>query len=210
MFKLVDINKLFPNEWNSNEMNNFEREKLSNSLKKRGQLHPILVAKEKDKYKIIDGQHRWEELKKLGINEIKIEIKEINSKEELMLTSLDANLHGNNNEDKFVDIIEELQQTYDMDEILSTILYTENEINDLLNIEEDDLELNTVFNEFEDQEIDEIEEKVNIVKLKIELTQEEYELWLETLTKYEITNNKNINNKNILLELCKNYLDKNK
>jgi len=75
---VVDINKVFPNDYNPKlnfrdvPKNLEEFEKVKESIKQFGQVQPIIVREFKDGYEIINGYHRWEAMKELGFDEIEI------------------------------------------------------------------------------------------------------------------------------------------
>ena len=58
-------------------------DELKNSLKEHGQLIPIIVRKEGEKYRLIDGHRRWVAAKEIGLSILKTEIIESDDKEAL-------------------------------------------------------------------------------------------------------------------------------
>lgn len=76
---LVDINLVVPNKYNpkinynDNEANKAEFEKIKESLRIAGQILPVLVREiENGKYEIINGFHRWSAMQELGYEKIEI------------------------------------------------------------------------------------------------------------------------------------------
>lgn len=71
---LVQANEYNPKlNFRENEHNLIEYEKVKNSLKKFGQVEPILVRElENGKYEIVNGFHRYEAMKELGSQEIEV------------------------------------------------------------------------------------------------------------------------------------------
>ena len=64
---------------------------LSKSIKAQGLLHPIVVKKEGDKYRIVCGQRRILAFKMLGYSTIKATIKEFNDFQDELLSIIDEN-----------------------------------------------------------------------------------------------------------------------
>ena len=64
---------------------------LKNSLKEQGQLIPIIVRKENEKYRLIDGHRRWTAILELGWDTIKSDIIEGDDKQALV-AAIVANL----------------------------------------------------------------------------------------------------------------------
>jgi len=68
----VKTNELIANDYNPNIVKPAEYKRIVYSIKKFGQVVPILVCDKKngeDKYVIVDGEHRWKILDELGIND---------------------------------------------------------------------------------------------------------------------------------------------
>ena len=63
----IPLDKLFKNQKNEDEENNSERvEGIIKAIKEKKKLEPIIVVKEGEKYRILDGNHRYQAYKKLG------------------------------------------------------------------------------------------------------------------------------------------------
>ena len=74
----VSINDLVKNKFQPRKTFDEKKlEELSNSIKERGILQPIIVresSENKQKYEIIAGERRWLAAKKAGLNEVPIVI----------------------------------------------------------------------------------------------------------------------------------------
>jgi len=72
--KIVKLNELLPNTYNPNRMPDTEMSLLKECIMKYGFLFPIITSwdEEKKKYRIIDGYHRYEALKRIGTTEVAI------------------------------------------------------------------------------------------------------------------------------------------
>ena len=77
----ISVNSLVPSKFQPRKY--FDEEKLndlSNSIKERGILQPIIVRKSKnfpDKYEIIAGERRWQAAKKAELNEVPVVITDV-------------------------------------------------------------------------------------------------------------------------------------
>jgi ParB-like chromosome segregation protein Spo0J len=72
--KVVKLDELLPNTYNPNRMPDTEMGLLKECIIKYGFLFPIITSwdEEKRKYRIIDGYHRYEALKRIGAAEVAI------------------------------------------------------------------------------------------------------------------------------------------
>ena len=61
-------NKLQPRK----NFNKDQMEELTNSIKERGIIQPIIVRKKSDKYEIIAGERRWQAAQNAGLHEIPV------------------------------------------------------------------------------------------------------------------------------------------
>jgi len=71
---LVPLEMCFANSYNPNKMLTKENQMLCDCMIKYGFLFPLITTfdEEKQKYRIIDGYHRYEALKKIGAKEVAI------------------------------------------------------------------------------------------------------------------------------------------
>lgn len=72
--KVVPLDQLFANDYNPNRMPDTEMGLLKECILKYGFLFPIIATwiEEKQKYRIIDGYHRYEALRRIGATEASI------------------------------------------------------------------------------------------------------------------------------------------
>ena len=90
LMKQININNISIPE-RIRGINKDEVAKIAHSISEAGQLQPILVRGENGHYYLIDGAHRLEACKSLGMDEIKADIVEMNM-EQAKLAEIDANL----------------------------------------------------------------------------------------------------------------------
>jgi hypothetical protein len=71
---VIALDKLKPNSWNPNVMNDAMYRKELASIKKFGYVNPMLVRDLGAWYEIIDGEHRWKALKQLAYSEAEVTV----------------------------------------------------------------------------------------------------------------------------------------
>jgi len=93
---VVGIDELFANEYNPNRMPDTEMDLLRQCIDKYGFLFPIVTTfdKEAKKYRIIDGYHRYETLKRMGATEASIVNLELTYHDAVQLTVLMNRIKG--------------------------------------------------------------------------------------------------------------------
>ena len=94
--KIVKMEELYANEYNPNRMPDSEMNLLKESILKFGFIFPIVATydKTKKKYRIIDGYHRYEVLKRVGAKEVTIVDLELNYHDAVQLTVLMNRIKG--------------------------------------------------------------------------------------------------------------------
>jgi len=100
--KIVKISDLLPNNWNPNRFcGNIDKDSsmmdlLKQCILKYGFLFPIITSwdEAEKKYRIIDGYHRYEALKQLGVEEVAILDMEILHHDAVQLTVLMNRIKG--------------------------------------------------------------------------------------------------------------------
>jgi len=69
----IPIKSIFPNKWNFNVQTETRFKSLKATLSRFGKIYPIIVRKiAKDKYEIVDGEHRWKALRQLGVKMVPV------------------------------------------------------------------------------------------------------------------------------------------
>jgi ParB-like chromosome segregation protein Spo0J len=111
MPEIVDIDKLYANDYNPNRMPAEEMRLLGECIMKYGFLFPIIVNwdKEKQKYRIIDGYHRYFKLKQLGIKQVSIVNMNIPYYDCVQLTVLMNRIKGMHQVEKMSDLVVKLE-----------------------------------------------------------------------------------------------------
>lgn len=109
--KVVPIEQLFANDYNPNRMPREEMRLLEDCIRKYGFLFPIIVTwdAEREKYRIIDGYHRYETLKRIGSLEASIIDLELPYGDAIQLTVLMNRIKGLHQVEKMSDLVVKLE-----------------------------------------------------------------------------------------------------
>ena len=114
----LPIDRIMPNTYNPNEMSEEAFSFLEENVEQVGFVDPIVVTPDKDgNFVIIDGQHRWEQQRMTGVEDIPCVIvsNEIFDEKTLMLQTVRLNnIRGSLNPDKFNSLIDKLVNTHGM------------------------------------------------------------------------------------------------
>lgn len=103
----VDIDLLFANDYNPNRMPRTEMELLGDCILKYGFLFPVIVSWDgkEQKYRIIDGFHRFEKMKQLGAKEISIIDLKLSYHDAVQLTVLMNRIKGMHQVERMSDLV---------------------------------------------------------------------------------------------------------
>jgi ParB-like chromosome segregation protein Spo0J len=108
--KLVKMSELQANNYNPNRMPKKEMELLKQCIKKYGFLFPIVTTRDNElqKYRIIDGYHRFEALKQLQSEQALIVDLQIDYHDAIQLTVLMNRIKGLHQVEKMSDLVVKL------------------------------------------------------------------------------------------------------
>lgn len=109
--KVVPLEDLLPNNYNPNFMQETEMNLLKQAIIKYGFLFPIITSwdEEKKKYRIIDGYHRYETLKRMGAKEASIVDLKLSYHDAVQLTVLMNRIKGLHQVEKMSDLVLKLE-----------------------------------------------------------------------------------------------------
>lgn len=116
--KIVDMDELLPNNYNPNRMPKNEMSLLGDCIMKYGFLFPLIVTYDKkiEKYRIIDGYHRYEKLKQLGAEKVSVIDLDLPYHDAVQLTVLMNRIKGMHQVELMSDLILNLEALGLMDE----------------------------------------------------------------------------------------------
>lgn len=115
--KLISVDKIEPNAWNPQEMTDAQFNELVNEMREDDFDDPILVVEHPDTKKasdgmfmIIDGEHRWQAARVLGISEVPCIVKGkwVDEKTQKIKTVRRNMLRGDVNKTKFTKLVHSL------------------------------------------------------------------------------------------------------
>lgn len=129
----IDLNQLVELDVNSNVVPENVFEKILQDIKQNGIVYPIIVAKTKEpnKYRIIDGHHRFKAAKILNINKVPCVITDI-PEEQAELRSVQLNTERGEQNPKLLATI--LDKYKDKVNLEKELVYDKTLINDLLDL----------------------------------------------------------------------------
>lgn len=124
----VSPDKLWPNPWNSNVVSPENERKIEESIKRHGMFKPILVRELNDgRLQIIGGEHRAEVAKRLGL--VSIPVFNLGKIDETKAKEIGLVDNGRFGEDDIVKLNEILADLGGVDDLLSVMPWTDDEIN---------------------------------------------------------------------------------
>ena len=139
--KILDIGKVYPNNWNPNRQtkNIFDKEK--ESIRQFGMIDPVLVREAADgQYQIIDGEHRWRACKELGLTEIPCVIVDVDEGVAKRLTVTMNELRGSADPVLLSEMLAELSVAVPIDDLLSTMPYSREQLDNIIEVAKIDLD----------------------------------------------------------------------
>ena len=134
----VDIENVYPNPWNPNKQNQRTEEATVESIGKYCMIDPITVRKhpeKKDKYQIIDGEHRQRACMNLGYKKIPVNIlSNISDEQAKKLTIIANETRGNADNISLSELLNDLSNGMSVDDLLIGLPYYKKELEDLINL----------------------------------------------------------------------------
>ena len=198
----IDIENISPNKYNPNVMDESIFEQTKKNMAREGLIGAIFCRedkKEKGKYIIIDGEHRWKAAKSLGYKKLPIIV--LNRKlPDAMISTINFNrFRGEFDNLKLAVVVHELNKTYSLEELEDRLGYVKDELEGLDNLSKID------FDEIEEDLVD-LEEGENIQEYEFEviLNKEQYKI-----VKKAVDNVGKENTAESLIVICLDYLIKN-
>jgi len=208
-YLLIPMDKIIPNPWNPNKMDEVEYEHLKTNIDTAwgNKNWPIIVRTHPDTpwmYEIIDWAHRYKAMKELGFEEI-ICILDEGTTPESMVKTLWYNKHRGINDDMLLsELINDLITVYwyTYEQITDALGYSYDELKDIENVNNEGINSFVEDEESDIDDIDEWEEKVSISSnYKIHLSTEQMKQFKLLLK------NTWIGDKNIAILACMKHFD---
>lgn len=135
------IDSFVPNAWNPNVQSDFIRERTRRSIVKFDFVDPITVRETNSDgtFEILDGQHRWEEAKKLELTEIPyINLGKISDATAKQLTIVLNETKGKFDTIELSNLLNDLKTELSYEELLNDLPYEPEELDSLLELKDFD------------------------------------------------------------------------
>jgi ParB-like chromosome segregation protein Spo0J len=113
-FRLVETEKLRPNPWNPNRMSGELMAKLVAEVRRKGMVLPLVVRPDRGGFQIIDGEHRWQAGKKLGLKSLPCIVAEMDEDEARLKTLQLNRLRGEDDPELLGRLLRELNAQIDL------------------------------------------------------------------------------------------------
>lgn len=135
-YKIFPIGILVKADWNYKEDNEATAEKLRNNIKRNGQVENIQVRElETGYYEVVNGNHRLDELIKLGkSNVIAYDHGRISLPEAQRIAIETNETRFNSNLEKLSLLLNDLKIEFSADDLINTLPYDAEELEDLFNM----------------------------------------------------------------------------
>jgi len=131
---LIKTGMIEPNEYNPNIVPGDIMAKLRQEIAQKGLCEPIIVRKRGDGYSIIDGEHRWQLCKELGLQEIPCIIQDYDDKEAKIKTLQLNYMRGSAVPIKLAYLIHDLNKEIKLEDLAKRLPYEEIQLMDSLEL----------------------------------------------------------------------------
>lgn len=123
-FAMIPIGFIDNNNYNPNEMTDAMFDALSRNVDDIGMVQPVLVRPVKDRYEVVDGEHRVESMRMQDYEEVPcivVNPKYVDEMKARFITMRMNNIKGKLNKNKFRQLVEEVLETgdYEFDDLAS-------------------------------------------------------------------------------------------
>jgi hypothetical protein len=132
---LVSKSLLDPNPWNPNKTKPRQQKAIAESLKTYSQIIDIIVRPNGDRYQIIDGEHRYDELTDDVYVTVLHGLSDADAKK---LTIIMNETRGEADKIELAQLLADLSNELDAEELLNALPYEQNELDELVKLAEVD------------------------------------------------------------------------
>jgi len=195
-----------PNHWNPNRLSDELTQKLLNDISEKGFILPIVVRPiDKEKYQIVDGEHRWRIAKNIGLKFIPCIIAEMDEQEARIKTIQLNRLRGEDEPELLAKLLEELSAEIDIEELSGRLPFDPFEIKESLELLE--IKESRHFKERLQKEYKELAKKRIF---SVVVSEEEKRLLELAIFQHQKSRAEEISAGKALAEICEIYLRKSK
>jgi ParB-like chromosome segregation protein Spo0J len=203
MYQMIQMQDLIPHPENSNRMAGNFMKKLEENIKKSGNYETITVRPHPElegKFQILNGHHRVDILKRVGIEEVKCDVWEVSDSEARLLIATLNRLEGQDVPELRMSLLKNLMDDYDPSELESLIPESTKQLEDMIELWKEDFE--AVQKQIEESTSRFESEIQDLRILDFFLNSEQYRLIVKTLD--EVKDNSCLKDRNeALYELAK-------
>lgn len=177
-FSMIPLDKLVKASWNYKEDNETQMTNLVNNMKRNNQVENLQVRElETGFFEVINGNHRLDAMSSLNFPSAMCYNHGTISLPEAQRIAIETNeTRFQNDGTKMSELIAEFSKEFEMDELVETLPFTEEEIKghiELLNYSFDELDTSGQEGDFNPEAPD------NLKTIKIAVPEETYNLWLK-------------------------------
>ena len=126
---VIDRSKIRPNTWNPNEVDADLFNELVQNIEEFGFVQPIVVAPLPEggeyEFQITDGEHRFDGLGTLGVDEIPCVVMAVDEDTQKFQTVKMNRLRGKFNQKKFTALVRDLMNRYTFEEVAARMAFTD-------------------------------------------------------------------------------------
>ena len=182
----IEIKDLIKAEWNYKEEDEKQTEKLIANFKKNGQVENIQIRELGDKYEVVNGNHRLDVMREIGMDKAHAYNYGEMSKADAQIVAIETNeTRFRSNAVKLGETFEELKEVYSIDEMAKTMPFDEKEISNMIDVLNFDWEQ---FDVEEDAPLDLSEQDPFNHVIKINVSKDIHTNWLELKTRMKQLN----------------------
>jgi len=132
---LISKALLDPNPWNPNKTKPRQQKAIAESLATYSQIIDIIVRPIGDRYQIIDGEHRYDEL----LDDVYVTVLHgLSNADAKKLTIILNETRGEANKIELAQLLADLSNELDAEELLNALPYEQNELDELVKLAEVD------------------------------------------------------------------------
>lgn len=182
--KLIEIDQIFPNNYNPNVVSEDILAKLRAEISQKGLCEPIILRRKgNDSYEIVDGEHRWRVCQELGWEKIPCIIQDYDDNEAKIKTLQLNYMRGSAVPVKLASLIHELSKEIKLEDLAKRLPYEEPQMLnnlELLKLPED---FSKIVEEQARKEAEELPSVVSFVlyKKQLEIVEEAIKIAMEKL-----------------------------
>ena len=131
----IPIDRLIPNPWNVNRMDEETMHKLTEYIRREGLVEPIVVRPKGDRFEILGGEHRWKICKdRLGYKKMPCVVVDVDDKRAKILSVNLNEMTGQPVPSLLADLLHDLNREISLDDLETLLPYSKDELNDALEL----------------------------------------------------------------------------